>query len=437
MKSNITPIDPTLKAFRKGRTALSKFSGLNAYSTPAAPKCLDYPIQIPTGSKIVFLDKDRKAKFAGTITGRFKCTVPAINEVKAKPSKKHNYFGSAVAATDAVDAFSSAILSGISGKLKENADSEGEKLLKGGNSGANPVGLLNSTHRPTVNTWSIKNQPKDINTPIKTPLVSLIKFVIRKLIESSPVFKPLTLLTQDLHKLYIGYAPIVTAKDFQHAQEYFERRLTDERYDLNPWDFYLIAPHVLHNTTPLPSIVGPGSHVGHKVTQQFVKRMSYLLGMGSMLLTEHSPYELRNSVALSVLNLTLNYLYDRLSDKSFSIDLTSIIAPITLIYYVDSMDTEPGAMAEVLTKVMVSAINYDLKGWGQGKNPYSAVDCLMLHPELTRPILRKMPEPLESVNVYKPIKQIRPLDGPKVCDQAVAHYARLRFNMVAPNVYIP
>ncbi|AUR95970.1 hypothetical protein NVP1215B_052 [Vibrio phage 1.215.B._10N.222.54.F7] len=101
MKCNIKPVDLTLRAFRKYRTALQNKNGLNALSTPATPSnklksqilretgashfagCKAMAVDLASGEDYTGFTK--MLNIAGTTTGRFSAKGSGISEIEKSP----------------------------------------------------------------------------------------------------------------------------------------------------------------------------------------------------------------------------------------------------------------------------------------------------------------------------------------------------------------
>lgn len=486
MKANITPIDPTLKAFRKHRTAVSNFAGINAYSTTAAPSealieswaveehqpldlsmlggrvliegcapCIQWltPEQQeklkkgsePTAFSIGYdVGAPGGFKSHGTITGRFKFEqIPSAKILKA--TTKFRTAANALAlssdlSNQASENLSAAIMTEVHKVQKASIDKQAKALLEGSKHPA--TGLLSHklfSQSKSARIANTKNKTSAYNMPIGVGMLRRVSAHLRELINSHAAFDVLHNVIKRVPDLCVGNAPYVDEYQIKYKGEDM-RAMFEVGAPLIPdpdnWRG-LALPEEFHFADQIMAGISPECNAGREPVRRYEEVLVRLFSRRQMFGTKDASTEERERLYLSALNITLNFLQDVLGHCQAGQRFASMLAPLTVLFYVDLWRQDPVKVAACISHAITRAILADFQAWHFHHPKQDKVYGLPLHPELEniQIIEYQAGQKVELHNIgnVSPVKLSEASMPPKEM-----FYTPLRFTAseIAPNVLI-
>ncbi|AEH21844.1 VHS1031 protein [Vibrio phage 1] len=453
MKANITPIDPTLKAFRKGRTAVNTFAGINAYSTTATPSeslievwaveehepldlsklggrvliegnapCIQwltpeqqeklkkgseptafsigYDTGAPGGDKseltyfsgcgeLSMKQGDGTFKRIGMATGRFTPdhTFPKAKVMKASAAfskASQSLRGSLTLSSEASQKLSETLLAELAKKKQECADKEAQRILNG-SAKKKPVGLLN-TPSPSHKLFSkSKNQSTPYNLPIMPGMCRRVAGHLRELANSHPVFDPLHPIIHKIHMLHVGNVPFVP-DHYLHSAAHALKQYFDAGTPGAPnliGSRGLALPEEAHFTDQIMAGISPECNAARHAVINYESALVRLFKRRSLFGRPDANTVEREQLYLSALNITLNFLSDVLGSCETGRRFAALLAPLTVLFYVDLFREDPVKVAACINHAISKAILADFSAWDFHHPKQPKVWGLPLHPELT------------------------------------------------------
>ncbi|UHD87298.1 hypothetical protein [Vibrio phage D4] len=466
MKANITPIDPTLKAFRKHRTAVSNFAGINAYSTTATPsealievwaveehRPLDLSLlekRILSGSTYsnfpcsIGVDTGHGFKSHGTVTGRFKFE-PFPSGKILKATTKFRTSANALAlssdlSSQASENLSAAIMSEVHKAQKASIDKQAKQLLEGSKHPA--TGLLSHklfSQSKSARIANTKNKTSAYNMPINVGMLRRVSGHLRALINSHAAFDVLHNVVNRVPDLCVGNAPYVEEYQIKYKGEDM-RAMFESGAPLIPdpdnWRG-LALPEEFHFADQIMAGISPECNAGRYTVRQYERALVRLFKRRQMFGTTEAKTEDRESLYLSALNITLNFLQDVLGHCEAGQRFASMLAPLTVLFYVDLWRQDPVKVAACISHAITRSILADFQAWHFHHPKQETVYGLPLHPELDNIQIIEYQAgqkvELHNIGSVSPVKLSRAYKPPKDM-----FYTPLRFTAseIAPNVLI-
>lgn len=466
MKANITPIDPTLKAFRKHRTAVSNFAGINAYSTTAAPsealieswaveehQPLDLSLlekRILSGSAYsnfpcsIGVDTRHGFKSQGTVTGRFKCEpFPSAKILKASTYFRASANALAMSAelsSQASENLSAAIMTEVHKEQKASIDKQAKALLEGSKHPATGLishKLFSQSKSARIAKTSKKTSP--YNMPINVGMLRRVSGHLRALQNSHAVFDVLHGVIKRVPDLCVGNAPYVEEYQIKYKGEDM-RAMFESGAPLIPdpdnWRG-LALPEEFHFADQIMAGISPECNAGREPVRRYEEGLVRLFKRRQMFGTVEASTEERERLYLSALNITLNFLQDVLGHCEAGQRFASMLAPLTVLFYVDLWRQDPVKVAACISHAITRAILADFKAWHFNHPKQEKIFGLPLHPELENIQIIEY-EAGQKVEIHN-IGNVSPVKLSEMNMPAKEmFYTPLRFtaSQIAPNVLI-
>lgn len=475
MKSNITPIDPTLKAFRKGRTAVNTFAGINVYSTRAAPsnslvKLWElesmFPTVSPMAGKIKLLDKKPpsgikwiaadsnigydhgKPEGAHTSTVKLKSggnfvtggvitrrlTIKGLSPGGNVPKQFKGLSVASGGCVDATEAFSKAILDNVGDKIQEKHDRFAKTILKGSGKRTKAKGLLGGMYKHTLH--SKKYKPR-YNAPIMPGMLRRVCGHLLELANSHPAFDPLHSIIHKVCDLNVGSLPFVNDDSIDQTVRSLDLvRLEDPSAPTDAMARGLCAPEPFHYTTTIHHDDNVNTNGAHVVVE-YEKTLSRVLRYRRHFASTYSSTSQRESLYLSCLNITLNFLHDKLGFMDTGVRFSSMLAPLTVLFYVDLEREDPIKVASCICHVIKHAMLADFNKWYYNDPLFKTVFALPLHYETITLTMFEVEygQKIETHNLHATIKPFtKGAKGSGLAD--TVQLIRYKPSDVAPNVLV-